>query len=87
MERWELLGTERLTCGVFPSDHFGISCLLRLPLRARPGFSSGLPGVGERGEGVAGAGVGGGNAAGGSVNGQTTAATMAEDEPAVVVLD
>ncbi len=36
VERWELLGTERLTCGVFPSDHFGISCLLRLPLAARP---------------------------------------------------
>jgi hypothetical protein len=37
VERWELLGTERLTCGVFPSDHFGISTLIRLPPAARPG--------------------------------------------------
>lgn len=56
VERWELLGTERLTCGCFPSDHFGISCLLRLPPRARPGpnpraHSSSAGGGGEGGGG------------------------------------
>lgn len=28
---WRLLGRERMAEGVFPSDHFGISCCVRLP--------------------------------------------------------
>ena len=60
VERWELLGTERLTCGCFPSDHFGISCLLRLPPRARPGPNprahSSSAGGGEGGGGKGGGG-------------------------------
>lgn len=28
---WELLGKERMSEGVFPSDHFGMSCLLKVP--------------------------------------------------------
>ncbi len=31
VKQWALLGKARMAEGVFPSDHFGLSCLLRLP--------------------------------------------------------
>jgi len=45
VKQWKLLGKKRMADGRFPSDHFGISCLVRLPVGSGSGVEGGAGGV------------------------------------------
>lgn len=40
VSKFQLLGTEKMAEGVFPSDHFGVQCVLRVKCRKEASESS-----------------------------------------------